>query len=60
VVVVSEETGAISIAHSGRMIRRLDADRLESILMAFYNPERSDQDNFFSRHFPYLFARKDE
>lgn len=59
-VVVSEETGAISIAHSGRMIRRLDTDRLESILIAFYNPERSDQDNFFSRHFPYLFSRKDQ
>jgi len=59
-VVVSEETGAISIAHTGRMIRRLDADRLESILVAFYNPEKSDRDNFFTRHFPYLFARRDE
>ncbi len=38
VVVVSEETGYISIVHSGRMIRRLDADRLESILLAFYRP----------------------
>jgi diadenylate cyclase len=37
-VVVSEETGSISIAHSGRMIRRLDSERLESILMAFYQP----------------------
>ena len=37
-VVVSEETGSISIAHGGRMIRRLDAERLENILMAFYRP----------------------
>jgi diadenylate cyclase len=37
-VVVSEETGSISIAHSGRMIRRLDAERLENILLAFYRP----------------------
>jgi len=37
-VVVSEETGSISIAHAGRMIRRLDAERLENILMAFYRP----------------------
>lgn len=59
-LVVSEETGAISIAHSGRMIRRLDTDRLESILLAFYIPEKSDRDNFFSRHFPYLFSQKDE
>jgi diadenylate cyclase len=39
-VVVSEETGYIAVAHSGRMIRRLDPDRLENILTAFYRPER--------------------
>ena len=39
-VVVSEETGQISIAHSGRMIRRLDAERLENILMTFFYPVR--------------------
>jgi diadenylate cyclase len=59
-VVVSEETGAISIAHSGRMIRRLDVERLENILTAFYNPEKASQENFFRRHFPYLFPHKDE
>ena len=37
-VVVSEETGAISIAQNGRMIRRLDSERLENVLMAFYRP----------------------
>ena len=58
-VVVSEETGAISIAHSGRMIRRLDVERLENILVAFYNPEKARKENFFRRHFPYLFPRKD-
>ncbi len=35
-VVVSEETGIISIAHNGRMIRRLDERRLAKILTAFY------------------------
>ena len=59
-VVVSEETGAISIAHAGRMIRRLDVERLENILSAFYNPEKSRKENFFQRHFPYLFPHKDE
>ncbi len=59
-VVVSEQTGAISIAHAGRIIRRLDAERLENILIAFYNPEKSRKENFFQRHFPYLFPRKDE
>ncbi|HEY9076564.1 MAG TPA: diadenylate cyclase CdaA [Anaerolineaceae bacterium] len=37
-VVVSEETGSITVAHGGRMIRRLDSERLESILLAFYRP----------------------
>jgi diadenylate cyclase len=60
-VVVSEETGAISIAHAGRMIRRLDAERLENILIAFYDSSRTSlKAGFFERHFPYLFPRKDE
>jgi len=37
-VVVSEETGLISVAHNGRMIQRLDAARLRHILAAFYRP----------------------
>jgi len=37
-VVVSEETGIISVVHGGRMIRRLDTERLENILRAFYSP----------------------
>lgn len=37
-VVVSEETGAISIAHNGRLIRYLEPDRLENLLLAFYRP----------------------
>ncbi len=59
-VVVSEETGAISIAHAGRIIRRLDNERLENILVAFYNPDKTREENFFQRHFPYLFTHKDE
>jgi len=54
-VVVSEETGSISIAHSGRMIRRIDPERLENILMAFYRPF-APRRNWFQR----LFTRKDE
>jgi diadenylate cyclase len=34
-VVISEETGIISVAHSGRIIRRLDGPRLQNILSAF-------------------------
>lgn len=38
-VVVSEETGIISIAHNGRMIRRLDEKRLTKVLTALYRAE---------------------
>lgn len=37
-VVISEERGAISIAHNGRIIRNLDVQRLEKVLRAFYQP----------------------
>jgi diadenylate cyclase len=57
-VVVSEQTGSISIAHAGRMIRRLDPDRLENILSAFYRPEQRRK-GFFVRHFPYLFKAEE-
>jgi diadenylate cyclase len=59
-VVVSEQTGTISIAHAGRIIRRLDVERLENILVAFYSPDKGRKETFFQRHFPYLFPRKDE
>lgn len=60
-VVVSEETGSISIAHSGRMIRRLDPERLENILTAFFHPNGGpDQRKWYQQFFPYLFRRKDE
>lgn len=39
-VVVSEETGRISITNAGRMIPKLDARRLRTILNAFYGEER--------------------
>ena len=36
VVVVSEETGIISVAYNGRIIRRLDINRLRNVLLAFF------------------------
>lgn len=44
-VVVSEETGAISIATGGRMIHRLDSRRLEGVLRAIYRP--AEEMNWF-------------
>jgi len=59
-VVVSEQSGSISIAHAGRMIRRIDPERLENILVAFFRPDTSlPQRIWLQRFFPYLF-RKDE
>lgn len=37
-VAVSEETGIISVAHNGRMIRNLDEGRLARILHTLYKP----------------------
>ncbi len=50
-VVVSEETGDISVAQGGRLIHRLDRERLENILMAFYRTSDLAQapDHFFAR-----------
>ena len=60
-VVVSEETGAISIAHAGRMIRRIDPDRLENILLAFFRPTAMQRSSrWYVRLFPFLFPRRDE
>ena len=55
-VVVSEETGSISIAHGGRMIRRLDGERLENILMAFYRTS-TKSDKLFG-FLPRLFSSR--
>jgi diadenylate cyclase len=60
-VVVSEESGAISIAHAGRMLRRLDPERLENILIAFFRPGNIPRRNqFLEKLFPGLFTRKEE
>lgn len=48
-VVVSEETGRISIANGGRLIARLDAKRLRTILNAFYGPEQTQRQSLRQR-----------
>ncbi len=60
-IVVSEQSGSISISHAGRMIRRIDPERLERILAAFFQPDTTTpQRVWMKRFFPYLFTRKDE
>ncbi|MCC6674063.1 MAG: TIGR00159 family protein [Thermomicrobiales bacterium] len=41
-VVVSEETGQIAVAHSGRLIRGLDQDRLRRVLRTLMRLEREE------------------
>ena len=42
-VVVSEETGRISVASGGRLISRLDGKRLRTVLSAMYGPQPGDE-----------------
>lgn len=48
-VVVSEETGKIAITNGGRMVSRLDADRLRTILNAFYGPDTEKPQTMIGR-----------
>ena len=50
-VVVSEETGQISVAHNGRLIRNLDQDRLRRVLRTLLKVDRpaGATDNRFRR-----------
>lgn len=43
-VVVSEETGQMSVAHSGRLIRNLDQDRLRRVLRTLMRIDRTAVD----------------
>jgi len=53
-LVVSEENGAISIATGGRMIHRMDSNRLEGLLRAIYKPlePRRGIESFLERFLP--------
>jgi diadenylate cyclase len=60
-VVVSEETGSISLAHRGRILRRISADKLENVLLAFYQQQIEAQEKVNLRHlFRSIFNTKKE
>jgi diadenylate cyclase len=48
-VVVSEETGKIAITNGGRMVSRLDTERLRTILNAFYGPNLAENKSVWTR-----------
>lgn len=56
-VVVSEETGKIAITNGGRMVSRLDTERLRTILIAFYGSDRSEEPSLWSRLRESLFGQ---
>lgn len=56
VVTVSEETGQISVSSRGRMIRKLDAKRLATILSTFYTTEEDVPEGRFEQ-FTYRLKR---
>lgn len=60
-VVVSEESGSISISHAGRIIRRIEPARLENILAAFFrSSSATPQRVWMKRYFPYLFSKREK
>ena len=57
-VIVSEETGTISITHGGRMISNLNVERLRNILQTFYQADETK--NIFSRIFSRLIPSSEQ
>lgn len=47
-LVVSEETGTISLANQGRLIKRISAEKLGNFLRAFYNQNSGVSSSLFS------------
>ena len=48
-VLVSEETGRVAITQGGRMLSRVEQDRLRALLESFYNPQQAVTVTFLSR-----------
>jgi diadenylate cyclase len=48
-VVVSEENGAMAVAHNGRLVRRLDEGELNRLLLRLYHP-RSSMERWLNRN----------
>lgn len=59
-VVVSEETGSISIAQNGKMIRRLNMERLQNTLYAFFQPTEFIRGKGFLSRVRSLFSAKQD
>lgn len=49
IVIVSEETGRITIANGARLITKLDGKRMRTVLTAFYNPQQGEAQPMIAR-----------
>lgn len=57
-VVVSEETGQMAVAHTGRLIRNLDQDRLRRVLRTLLKIDRQEGPAAPRPQFPLVLPRK--
>ena len=57
-VIVSEETGKISVAYLGKLTRNLDSDGLKEMLHTIQN--KAEGDSSFKKRFPWKGRAKDE
>lgn len=58
VIIVSEETGVISLAKSGALTRYLDLEALKQLLTEMYTSEEAEKPNFFITAFSKLFGKE--
>ncbi len=56
-VVVSEETGKIAVTNGGRMVSRLDTERLRTLLNAFYGSDRPQAETPLGRAWEWMQAQ---
>ena len=59
VLIVSEETGIISMAREGKLTRYLDSKTLTSLLMGVFNPNAADKKNSVAGRMNSLLKRKE-
>jgi len=57
-IIISEETGVISLAYNGRLTRYLDEKTLRSTLLNFYSTAKKKK--FLPSIFPWRFSEQDE
>ncbi len=60
VIIVSEETGVISLAKGGSLTRYLDLEALKQVLTEMYTFEEPEKHNFFITMFTKLFRKEQD